>query len=479
MPPPLTPGLWYTSESASSSIAQVARIGSGTIEPVLRFRRGAMNAKRMHVDLVLLGGERSVEVSFHPAATVDFLAGQAHRRGFDPNGWTGALLRALLADGDRWGSWTPVAGSTASGSLPVLTVLGGLTHPLLGSAYDAGVAAAPEIPRWASPALAESSMAACAVRLFGPGAATRSVVRALAHLLLRPVVAWWQLAACTAAAQVFGPDDLALVLAASDGTAGVAADGADGDGSRLATAEDVVVLRTGLALLEPARAKRLALDTLTTAGEGGVRRLTTALQLLVDVREDVRWPPPVRLADFEAVCLRAAAVDPAPPAEPREPVATPLPPPPPTPPPPTRPAPMRPAWATPRAAPEARELTGSRHDAFSYDAVALSVDRQMIGELELVLPRTPVELTTWGRLLGNCLADFSAAVAARRSTIVGVRQRGALVAALELRSGERRVVQFLGVSNRVPSPRLTTVVLAHLEERGLVRPAAIPAAGSR
>ena len=84
-------------------------------------------------------------------------------------------------------------------------------------------------------------------------------------------------------------------------------------------------------------------------------------------------------------------------------------------------------------------------------------------DIQLVLPRTPRELATWGRLLGNCLADFAPAVAAGTTAIVGVRQRGALVAALELRDG--CIVQFLGPRNRPPPARLSEVVAHHVERQ--------------
>ena len=84
------------------------------------------------------------------------------------------------------------------------------------------------------------------------------------------------------------------------------------------------------------------------------------------------------------------------------------------------------------------------------------------GDLELVLPRTPDELRAWGRMLGNCLGDFGAAVAEQRSVIVGVRQRGALVAAVELLPNLREVRQFLGVRNRVPPRSVVDPVLARL-----------------
>ena len=436
----LTDGLWYERTSASVSQVGVRRRSSGDAEPVLRLRRGVMNGRRVHVDLVLLGGDRAVEVSFHPAATVDLVRGHARRRGHDANGWLGALLPAVVADAARWGSWTPPAPGDA------LAVLGGVTHPLLGAAYDAGVEPAGEIPRWASPALAESSAAACGVRLFGAPAATRATARALGGLLLRPRVAWWQLAAGAALTSVGGADDLAAVLGAS---------GPDGATPRLPTAEDVAVLRAGISLLEPARAKRLVLDAVTAGGEGGVLRLAAVLRALLDVKDDVRWPPPVRLADLEAVCLRATAVDPAP-APPR-----------PTP----RLEPRPPArsqaaaWTTPRRAPATARPAPAGGHAFEHPPAARALDRRVAGDVELVLPRTPDELRAWGRMLGNCLGDFAAAVAEHRSVVLGVRERGALVAAAELTPDLRDVRQLLGPGNRVPPRALVEAVVGRLDRR--------------
>ena len=438
----LTDGLWYERETASSSLVGMRRRSTGGVEPVLRLRRGAMNGRRVHVDLVLLGGDRSVEVSFHPAATVDLVRGHAERRGADGNGWMGALLRAVVGDAGRWGSWTPSAPTPPS----ALAVLGGVTHPVLGAAYDTGVAPAGEIPRWASPALAESSMPTAAVRLFGASASSRAVVRALGALLLRPAVAWWQLAVASAVTSVCGADDLAAVL-----------DVGSTEPPGLPSAEDVAVLRAGFARLEPARARRLAVDALS---QGGARRLEAALRTLVDAGDDLRWPPPVRLADLETECLRATSVDPAP----RRPA-------PPTRPPqlaadePTRRATGRaPAWATARRAPATSGRITLRGDtAFAHRREVRAFDGCVLdGDLELTLPRTPDELRAWGRMLGNCLGDFGAAVAEHRSVIVGVRQRGALVAAVELLPDLREVRQFLGVRNRVPPAAVVDPVLARL-----------------
>ena len=69
----LVDGLGYSRVSASVSTALVGG------EPVLRFRRGSMNARRVHVELVLLGGERAIDVSFHPAAASDVVRGHARQ----------------------------------------------------------------------------------------------------------------------------------------------------------------------------------------------------------------------------------------------------------------------------------------------------------------------------------------------------------------------------------------------------------------
>ena len=440
----LTDGLWYERQTASTSVVAVRRRTRDPAEPVLRIRRGAMNGRRVHVDLVLLGGDRTVEVSFHPAATVDLVRGHAERAGGDANGWMGSLLRAIVEDARTWGSWSP---SGAAPAPAALAVLGGVTHPLLGAAYDLGVAPAGEIPRWASAALAESSMAAAALRLFGPSAPSRAVVRSLGALLLRPAVAWWHLAVASAISSVCGLDDVAAVLVAT---------GSDAESDARPSAEDLAVFRAGFALLEPARARRLALDALAV---GGARRLEAALRALVDARDELRWPPPARLAELEAACLRATAVDPTPPSR-----ATPRPVRPLVPEPARRPAPPPvPSWATARRAPATSSAAPAGDRALRHrpEVRALEGDDLAGGlDLELVLPRTPDELRAWGRMLGNCLGDFGAAVAEGRSVIVGVRQRGALVAAVELVPNLREIRQFLGVRNRVPPDTVVAAVLA-------------------
>ncbi|NIR41581.1 MAG: hypothetical protein GWN79_26820, partial [Actinobacteria bacterium] len=80
---------------------------------------------------------------------------------------------------------------------------------------------------------------------------------------------------------------------------------------------------------------------------------------------------------------------------------------------------------------------------FDYPPTIEIAHGYRVGEHRLVLPRTPGDLTRWGRRLANCLADYAAVVGAGTSVVIGLEERGTLVAALELRDGEVR--QFVGI----------------------------------
>jgi hypothetical protein len=78
-------------------------------------------------------------------------------------------------------------------------------------------------------------------------------------------------------------------------------------------------------------------------------------------------------------------------------------------------------------------------------------------DLRLLLPRTSDELVAWGRLLRSCIGSFQAAVAAGRSTLIGVEERGALSYCVEV-TPDGSVRQFLGKRNRtVPRPVVASV----------------------
>ncbi len=412
---------------------------------------------RARVDLVLLEGERTVDVSFHPAASVEVVRAHSRRHGQDPNGWTGALAMIVAEDARTWGCWSGRSGDRPGGDL--LRLLGGMTHPLVGAAYDAGAAAASEIPRWASPGLAAATLVGGAEHLFGTGRASRSVVRALASFLSRPSVAWWQLAVVVAASPVVEADDLVAALRIPVDESAMAAPPAG---------DDVRHARAGLGLLGPDRARRLVREAMVEPG--GARRLFGVLRVLLDVHGDLRGPPPGRLDELEAVCLRAAAIDPGPPPRravpaartPAAPAAVVVPTPPIAPP---------PTWTVARRAPVVGGPTPAaalefRHGPTARALAGPTADRT----IELVLPRTPSELTTWGRLLGNCLADFAPAVAAGATMVLGIRLRDVLVAAVEVREGG--IVQLLGPRNHRAPARVSAAVVDHVG-RALARPRSI------
>lgn len=438
----LTAGLEY------ERLGRMSLVSAG-VSTILRLRQGE---GRCHVDLVLLNGSRTIEVSSQPAAPVDLLCDHARRNGKDPNGWAGALSTAVVEDARRWGARASARGGSAQGDL--VRLLGQMCHPMLLAVYEAGAAPLGQVPRWAAPAFAEDTVAGCARKLFGVGPSTRSVVRALATLLGRPEVPWWALAVTVAAATVVEPDNLAQALATQIDEAAELA---------LPSQEDVRVAQAGLRLVGATRARRLLRDAVND--EGGARRLVAVLRLLGDVERDLQWPPPGRLADLERVCLRVAPLDPSGPrpVDPGPSPTTCLVPEAPSAahPPATRPPP---AWTTPLAAPTVAGHLPGPYAELPPGPVAQALCRLPVtSDIQLVLPRTPRELSTWGRLLENCLADFAPAVAAGTTAIVGVRQRGALVAALELRDG--CIAQFLGPRNRPPPARLSEVVVHHVERQ--------------
>lgn len=451
---PLAPELVYERRESSSVVR-------GATRPILRLRR---DGSRGHVDLVLLDGDRFVDVSFHPAAAAALVAGHARRAGRDPNGWLGALAAAVLDDAERWGTWSPPPTSPCRTHLVAL--LGGLAHPVLGLAYEAGTAPVGEVPRWASAALATTAVVDAAGELFGRRRATRPVVRSLADFLRRPRLAWWQLALVVGARESLEADEVASLLAIEPGEEG--ADAAE----RLPEPDDLLTIGAAVAAAPAGWSRRMLGGALP--GAGGARRAARALRLLLDVAADLRGPLPAHLDDLEAACLRAASIDPTPRATPAPAVAATAAPVAPAPPP--APASVRaPAeWTRPRGAPVVAGRPPAADLVFRHPALVRELQGVALGELQLVVPRTPAELRAWGRLLGNCLGDFGPAVASGRTTVVGVRQGGLFVAALELRLHDRTLVQFLGAHNRVPPAAVVRPVVAELARRALVA-APVPA----
>ena len=98
-----------------------------------------------------------------------------------------------------------------------------------------------------------------------------------------------------------------------------------------------------------------------------------------------------------------------------------------------------------------------------------ALDGLQVGTLTLVLPRTVGDLSHWGRVLDNCLADFGPSVAAGRSVVVAIERDRQLRYALEL-TPQGRLRQFTARANRRPREADRVAVLTALLEAGVLDP---------
>ncbi|MCC7078580.1 MAG: PcfJ domain-containing protein [Acidimicrobiia bacterium] len=443
----LCEGVWWTDEADASVVAVE---DEGRREPRLRVSRAGA---RVRAELLFLSGKRAVDLSTRPAAVLDVLAAAAG--GFGPDGGDRPVLAERLHRRSReWQTWAPGAGTDTG----ALAALGGMTHPVLGFAYDAGVRPAGEIPLWASPALGQESAVDAARMAFGPKA-TRPVMRAFVGCMApspdaseaeRPEVQWWQVGVALAGARVLEPDHLAAVMSTPARPVGT-----------VPTNDDVADMRRALELLGPSVAARLAVDAL---GRDTGRHLLGILRLFLTVHRDLERQPPSRLDRLERDCLAVARVDPgprrpypqcgtAPPPRPRANAEA-------------APDPETAALAIPRLAPPVRRRV--LPPRFEYPPRIADLHGTAIGELTLVLPWSAHELTVWGRSQQNCLGGFGLAVAAGMSVVVGVRRGRQLVAALELRPESRTIMQFLGPHNRPVPAGMARPVITYLRLCGLV-----------
>jgi hypothetical protein len=84
------------------------------------------------------------------------------------------------------------------------------------------------------------------------------------------------------------------------------------------------------------------------------------------------------------------------------------------------------------------------------------------GPVELVVPTSTAELRRWGMLLNNCLGDYSAAVVAGRSWLVGVRRDELLIGCAEIEPGRRTIRQLVGAHNQPLPPHVRDHVVEAL-----------------
>lgn len=417
----------------------------------------------VRVGLVVPVLERVVDVSVQPAAAETALTAARIAADAPPGAAEAELRRALVAASGSAGSWHPDA------ALPVLAALGGVAFPLLGQAYDLGGEALAEVPRWAAPGLACTTIAAAAAALFGDRA-TRTVRRALV-VALGPRedhrIELGVLAMSLMATPVLEPDRTARVLAA-DAAAHPAADLPDPSTLRAGTP---VLRRWGQARAEAvlidaaSRPDGLAvlLRTLHYARQLGdhgpsgampsrLGELHDLYRALVpsDVRRERPDPTTAGLGDPRSAGPRARVPPPAP----------------------RRRTPPRAVAPEPRhrlLAPPATAVTVRADTALPLTPAERALEGAASGPLSLTVPRTAGDLVRWGRLMSNCLGDFGPAVVAGRSTIVGVQRDHRLVYAVEL-TAAGVIRQFCARANRPPSPSDRRAVVGLLAERSLLDP---------
>lgn len=426
-------------------------------QPVLALAPGD---RRVRIGLVMPVVGRVVDISVQPAAAARSLTDAARRAGLPTQQVEAPAARALVEAAARSGSWNPPHG------ISLLGAFGGVAFPLLAAAYDRGGVPLDEVPRWASAALSSRNVAEATRTLFGADG-TRTVRRALVDAL-HPTrsgrVQLTTLALSLIGRQVLQPDRLARVL----GAPCVDQPAADlPDTSTLEVAEHVVT-RWGAEraerLLVGAAARpdglRMLLATAAYARQLGDHGpdgpLPSRLDQLHDLhRSLVPTSLPVAPAPAPVACradgpgdrrARERRAAPARPAERRAPhrlLAPPV----------TAAGPVAPGTSVPRPT-HLRQIDGLR-----------------VGDLLLVLPRDVTDLARWGRILSNCLADFAPAVAAERSTIIGVHRGTRLTYAVEL-TPTGLVRQFCGPANRPPRDVDRREVIGALVDARLVDPRA-------
>lgn len=380
------------------------------------------------VSILMLGGDRGIDVSRQPRTLPTMLRREARARREDPNRWCAGVAGVLFDEAEKWqiGDLSP----GDRGDLEALLAL--LPFPLARLARRGGAGALPLVPRWAAATLRAESATAAARVAFG-SAATRGIARALPLGMMpregapaEPAPDLRPLGLAISLVDYLSPERLATVLAGGCRWLALQHWPTDDDLKELSRLWRTVGQQTATAL---------ALDALSV--DHGIARLRRALTVIEPFARVSELTPARRVADLERQASQTGALQrPAPERAPR----------------PARrrqivdPPDQLPA--VPLVAPNAGPA-GPRNQGFTYPPTIGIAHGYERGEYRLVLPSNPAELTRWGRQLSNCLADYAGAVRGGQSVVIGLEERGTLVAAMELRAGIIR--QFVGVANSRPT----------------------------
>ncbi len=396
---------------------------------------------RCRLGLTFLDGEAIVDVSIDPMAWAERLRQAARAAEQHPDGWLSATTHGLDRFGRDRGWWPEAATSDNDRTVSIACMA---AWPLLRPSLAAGHPTE-AVPRWATGLLSGPDLAT-AVRRRLAGRVDRQVVRLVGRRLSGPI-AWWPLA-------------IALALPRLDaGRTGTLLE--HDDGCHRCSSEEFTLLRTVLGDAPPDRALRLvgAVD-----GPDGPRRLLRALDAWARTGQPL-VPVPSTVASLEDAA--AARLEQGPAALRQPPPAAPNPPPiqlarRPVPPEPSPPRALRQAHYPPSTPAVSVPMR------FDHPTAWRRLHRRRTGEVQLVLPDGPDQLTTWSHLLHNCLQTYAAAITARRSLVLGIRIEGCLAGAVEVDPGRRRIVQLLGPRNRPLPLSVEVLVIDLLAEAGAI-----------
>lgn len=398
---------------------------------------------RVRVGLVMQPLGRLVDVSIQPAAACETLRSVGHRTFTNPETVDDAAREALATARARCASWAPSAEAS------VLAGFGGAAFPLLAAAYEQGATPVRDVPRWAEPIVAARTVREGAAAAFG-ARATRTVVRALVDAIrpdARAEIDFTNLVLALIARDVLEPDCLARVLRA---------DRVPHPAEHLPDPSTLLAARRTVSGWGPIRTERVLLDA--AAAPDGLKVLLDTIRYIQQLRGHGPATLPNRLADLHDVHRTRVASAPRtePPPEPRRVPAR------------RAPVPAQPQrprhqlWAPPTDLPSVAAGT-----PLPSTPVVQALDGCTAGDLTFIVPRTAGDLSRWGRILSNCIGGFGPAVAAGRTTIIGIERANTLVFAIEI-GPNGAIHQFAGQANRAPTNTIRRATVRTLLGAGVV-----------
>jgi len=366
---------------------------------------------RLRLELPI--GRSGVDVSIQPGAVDHHVRDAARGADADPNRWAADVAAGLLTRAGR----PPGADLVAAAGV--------VTHPLLAAAYATGMVPLREVPRWAVGLLRAPSLVEGVRGAFR--SSSRELVRALAHRLGRIAEPWatldlFPVATALALDGLLDADRLARL---------VRIEGPYVAPAGFPTVDELAAARRTAVHLGAARAGTIVAEALATTPW----QLFPTFGRLAGLRHHLDATRPSRLAAVQALVA---------PATPEE----------------------VPVPVTPLRAPQGHQVA-----TLPRPAALDGLDGLVVGDLRLRLPRRPDDLTSWGQLLHNCLADYTDAARAGRSWLVGIEHAHRLVGCVEIDPATRRLRQVVGDRNRpLPEWVTTPVVRALLQHHLIERP---------